>query len=256
MNFFHIACLFLLTAQFNSSPGIGWKNREFKKFAILYTEKDSASVQDIGNILIEGMGKIEDYFDMPLADKFEVNIFPSRNEMDAQWSKDWNYPGFKSDCWMVAGGTANKLDLLSPGNWRYEACEHDPADKDHIRKILTHELVHVFHGQHNPVGNFSGLDDIGWFVEGLAVLVSGQMDEQKINGLREAKNSGKLPVRLAEAWNGKYRYSVSGSLVRFVGIKFGKEMLKKLLVCKTNAEILVLLRLSEKDLLYDWKNSI
>src|SRR6516165_2607432 len=77
---------------------------------------------------------------------------------------------------MVASGVADRMVILSPRVWKTQAAEHDPADAEHLRDLIAHELVHVYHGQHNPRPDFDGMDDSGWFVEGLAVYVSGQLE--------------------------------------------------------------------------------
>ena len=45
-----------------------------------------------------------------------------------------------------------------------------------VQALIAHELVHVYHGQRSPRPDFHGMDDVGWFVEGLAVLASGQLE--------------------------------------------------------------------------------
>ncbi|WP_181394611.1 hypothetical protein, partial [Staphylococcus pseudintermedius] len=78
-------------------------------------------------------------------------------------------------CWMVASGVADGVRMLSPRAWKTEACEHDAGDARHVEQLLAHELVHVFHGQHNPSPAFLAVTGIVWFVEGLATLASGQL---------------------------------------------------------------------------------
>jgi hypothetical protein len=172
------------------------------------------------------------------------------------WRRDWNAPDFESQCWMVASGTASKLMLLSPRTWRTEAGEHNPDDTPDTQFVITHEMVHVFHGQHNRNPNFYGMDDVGWFVEGLATYASGQLEGGKLAAAREAIEKGKEPKELEKAWSGKYRYGVSGSIVKYMDKKFGRRTLLKMLKGTSEKELLGMLNMSEEDFLSGWKDFV
>ncbi len=230
-----------------------WLQKSTSDFVLHYTTADSALSNNLFVNLIDASNKVIHYFGKP-CNKFDVYLFPSRKKLDEQWSKDWGVPGFKSECWMVASGVAHRLDILSPRVWETEACEHDAENQIHIQEIVVHELTHVFHGQQNPNPDFAGMDDIGWFVEGIAVLTAGQLNAEKIKQLKEAYESNKLPANLESGWSGKYRYSVSGSMVKFIEEKWGKEKLITLLKFTNEKEILNELNISEDKFLEEWKN--
>src|SRR5262249_4104940 len=155
-----------------------------------------------------------------------VEVFPHREQFDAYFKKRWQVP--RTERWMVASGVHDKLTVLSPRVWKAEAVEHDPKDETHFRELIAHELVHVYHGQLNPTGDFDGMDDLGWFVEGLAVYVSGQLENAHRDAASQALAKGQAPVSLAKAWGGRYRYGVCGSMVRFVDERWGRQMLSDL----------------------------
>lgn len=201
----------------------------------------------------EARARIEAFFGKPFPREFDVRIFASRAELDAHWRVAWKMPELRSECWMVASGTASELAILSPDAWAKEACEHDAANAAHLRGLLAHELTHVYHGQHNPRPELDGLDAIAWFAEGLAVYASGQLEEGHQATAREAIERGAAPAALADAWTGRYRYGVSGSLVRFVDRRLGRAELFALLAATTDAEILARLQLSEAELLAAWR---
>src|SRR5262249_35124416 len=123
-------------------------------------------------------------------------------------------------------------------------------------EILTHELVHVFHGQHNPSHEFDGMDDVGWFVEGLAVLVANQLSDERMSRFRKSFAERHVPTRLADCWSGPHRYAIAGSLVRYIEEQWGRSKLSALLGATSNAEILKTLGLSEGDLLAVWRASL
>lgn len=114
---------------------------------------------------------------------------------------------------------------LETGRRAVEACEHDAAE-----------------GQHDPTRDFDGADEVGWFAEGLAVVVAGQLDRGRMSDPREAVRAGAVPVRLADAWSGRYRYGVSGSLVRYIDGMRGRDAVRDRLAVTTQAQLLARLR--------------
>jgi hypothetical protein len=185
---------------------------------------------------------------------FDIYIHPNRNSLDSSWRISWNMPEFKSECWMVASGVANRFDLVSPSVWSTEACEHNYSDEEKTNRLIAHEMVHVFHGQNNPSPDFSNTEGIDWFVEGLAAYASGQCDSARIAEVRIAMNENKLPVELDKFWTGKYRYGISGSMVMHIDKKYGREKIIALLPMTKKSEILASLKVTEQQLLSDWKS--
>jgi hypothetical protein len=216
--------------------------------------EDMAQARRLSKALSEGQERIERFFGRPFKRAFEVEIFPSRARFDDYFRKRWQVP--KTEAWMVASGVADKLTILSPRVWKTEAAEHDPQDDKHYRELVAHELVHVYHGQHNPTGDFDGMDDLGWFVEGLAVYVSGQLDNSHRDAARQAIAEGKAPTSLAKAWSGKHRYGVCGSLVRYVDKRWGRDELRVLMAETKPDEALRRLGISEKDFLRAWTEDV
>jgi len=203
-----------------------------------------------------GVHQVEGFFGDRFAGPFDLRVFPDRDSLTAYWRRAWSAPEFEPQCWMVASGTAHTLAVLSPKVWKAQACEHDPSDRQTLQKLLTHELVHVYHGQRNPDPEFQDAEEIGWFVEGVAVLASGQLDGPRTTRAREALASGKGPARLADVWSGPNRYGFAGSLVSHIDRTRGRGNLLRLLGCTTNREILSILGTSEEALLDRWKEDL
>jgi hypothetical protein len=195
--------------------------------------------------------RIETFFGLPFAAPVGIRLASDRAAFDALLPADWGMAN--TQCWMVGIGVADWMALLSPAAWPAEACDHDAADARHVQGLITHELVHSFHGQHNPTRDFTGMDEAGWFVEGLAVYVSGQMDSGHMASAADAIANGAAPDALANAWSGKYRYGVSGSLVAYIDDRFGRAQLTGLLDATSTADILARLGLTEAAFLADWK---
>ena len=200
-----------------------------------------------------GRKRVEEYFGRPFPKTFLVEVLSSRREMDAVFARRWEAP--KTACWMVAAGVSDRLFVLSPRVWKTEACEHD-ASPAHVGEIVGHELVHVFHGQYLAHGDFHDMDEMAWFVEGLAALVSGQLDGAHAGDARAALRAGRGPKSLKTAWSGRYKYGVAGSLVRFVETTRGRATVDRLLRLGTNAAVMATLRTTEGAFLSAWRKEI
>ena len=200
-----------------------------------------------------GRNNAEGFFGGHYRTPLVVRIYPNRRSLTAHWAAAWGVPDLHIDCWAVASGVATELALLSPRTWKTEACEHDPADTAATRRVLWHEMIHVYHGQWNPHPTFDGMDDLGWLVEGVATLASGQLAVEHAGDARAAIDTGLAPARLADAWSGRYRYGVSGSLVAYVDTTWGRHTLSRLLTDTTQAEVLAALRTTEDSLLARWR---
>ena len=247
-----LACLVTGCEQ-KSTPDVvgGHEGQEVSVFRFEFDPSDSAVVEDIETYLAHGAQLIEAYFGEPLEEGVVVEVHPSRDSFTASFPPEWGMS--ETACWMVAAGVSDRLIILSPRVWGEEACEHDPDDARHVQDIVVHELVHVFHGRRNPTGDFTGAEEVGWFVEGLAVHVSGQLGHGHMAEPQEAIVNGVAPVRLADAWSGKYRYGVSGSLVEYLDVTYGREVIRKMLAVTNQAELLALAGVTEDELLEQWR---
>lgn len=224
------------------------------RYAVRVSTAAKQDAEAIGPDLRAGVERIERFFGDPFAKPFVVEVFAHRSEFDAfVRERGWME---RTERWMVAAGVADRLVILGPSAWKAEADEHDPSDREHVRNLVAHELVHVYHGQRCPKPDFDGMDDMGWLTEGLAVLVSGQLEREHRGRDREAIRAGKAPARLGDAWSGRYRYAVSGSIVAFVERKYGRKTLNRLLTVARNEDALTILGTTERRLLDGWAERV
>lgn len=223
---------------------------------VTYAAADSAEIDRIVDCLTSGKQIVEAFFGAPFPNAYAVRVYPTRAAMDRAWASEWGMPDLETQCWMVASGIGTSLSLLTPRVWKEQACEHSATDTMHVRDLITHELVHVYHGQHNPHPDFAGMDAIGWFPEGLATYVSGQLVGSHAGRDRQAIDAGAAPSDLESAWSGPYRYGVCGSLVRFIDASFGRAVIKSLLASGSEEDILSLLELSESELIERWTSQV
>jgi hypothetical protein len=212
---------------------------------------DADTAARLSPLLDDAVAAVESFFESAFPRPFTVTILPDRAAFDASLPPEWGLG--RSECWMVASGVADGVRLLNPRAWAAEACEHDAADELHVRRLLAHELVHVFHAQRNPSPDFVDVSGIDWFVEGLAALASGQLEDETRLSARQALESGAGPARLASAWSGKHRYGVSGSLVAYLERELGRARLGELLGATSLEELLALIGMDEEELLGRWR---
>lgn len=259
MKFNQVSRFFLfITVAFFSWKSLDeyWVTENFAGYNLVYTSADRKNAVEYNNLVECGIISVKTFFSSSYPKNFVVYIHPNRHSLDSSWQKDWNMPGFKSECWMVASGVAGKLDLLSPRLWFKEACEHNYNEKIKTQNLVTHELVHVYHGQLNASPDFSNTEGIDWFVEGLAAYASGQCDSVRITEIRKAVAENNIPPSLDEFWTGKLKYGLSGSVVMYIDSKYGRARLKGLLPFNKKQEILSSLNTTEEDLLKGWRTYI
>ena len=196
---------------------------------------------------------IETFFQHKFLYPLKFYILPDRAELDAHWRQSFNQPWFISICWMVGTGSGVNLSILSPRVWAEENCGHDGNDQYEIYKPIVHELTHSYHGQLNPSDDIGIYENIGWFIEGLAVYVAGQLEGVQLAPPIDAIKMGISPRQLEEAWSGKYRYGVSGSMIKYIDTKWGRSTILKLMQYKTEQDILNELNVSESEFLTGWE---
>jgi hypothetical protein len=222
-------------------------------FNLFFKSIDKNNTVDYLNLVNHGVASVEEFFHSAYRAKFDLYIHPDRHSLDSTWQTDWNMPDFRSECWMVASGIASRVDMISPKMWEKEACEHIYSDAVKTQQLITHELVHVFHGQRNISPDFSNVEGIDWFVEGLATYASGQVDPIRISEIKDAISGNKIPDGLDLFWSGRLKYGLSGSVVMFIDYKYGRTRLLDLLSVNNKKELLLQLGTTESGLLEEWQ---
>ncbi len=197
--------------------------------------------------------QVQAFFGAPFPDSIHFRLVDGRSDFDAAVKTFGLGP---TQCWMVGVGTADLMVVLSPADWKKEACEHNPNDVEATRQLVKHELIHVYHGQVNPSRDFTGVDDLDWFIEGLAVYGSGQLTKDRVEHMHTAVVAGEIPHALSKIWTGPNRYGFAGSLVRYVDQEWGRPTIVRLLKARSSAEALTILGTDENVLLAGWQASL
>ncbi len=249
-----MAAIFLSTISVTAhNPASEWRMEEHDRYRLHYQVAEPEEISTYRNLIDVGVEAVEGFMKSEFNSSFEVYIHPNRLSINQTWQQDWNYPEFKSECWMGASDVANKMDLLSPGRWEDEACEHNDSETEETRRLVTHELFHVYHGQQNASPDFSELCGLDWFAEGFATYASGQCDPQRMGEVKTAIKSGNAPDALDNFWMSKLRYGLSGSVVMYIDQNYGREKLAELLAFNQKAEVLESIGISEEKLLEEWE---
>lgn len=230
-----------------------WYRKKNKSFFLYYKEPDKKNSKKYERLIRNGMESVRVFFNSDYDKTFQVYVHPTRASLDSTWRHDWKMPAFKSECWMVASGVATRMDMISPKKWDSESCEHKYAEAERTQQLITHELVHVFHGQVNASPDFSDVDRLDWFIEGLASYASSQCNLSVLSEVKQAIREDKTPTGLDKFWTGRLRYGFSGSMVMFIDNKYGRTKLKEILVLNKKQDVLNLLKTNEADLLKEWK---
>jgi hypothetical protein len=230
-----------------------WSTEKHAGYNLVYQSVDRVNLKEYTPMVEKGMQITQAFFNGKYKTGFDVLIHPNRHSMDSTWQKDWKMPDFKSECWMVASGVANKLDMISPKHWDKEACEHVYSESRKTQQLITHELIHVYHGQLNASPDFTNVEGIDWFVEGLATFASGQCDSKRMEEVKKALTANQLPTDLDHFWTGNLKYGLSGSMVMYIDEHFGRAKLKQLLPYNKKSEILLALQTTEIELVKNWR---
>jgi hypothetical protein len=210
-----------------------WLRRQTPHFTVFYQRSSEPDIALFEHWLEKGYATTETFFTDTFKSSFDVYVHPGRATLDSTWQRNWKQPSFRSECWMVASGEAGRLDLLSPRLWNTQACGHRFEDTVEAKKLITHEMVHVFHAQHQSTPDFSDAVRIDWFVEGLATYASGQLSRLRIRQIQNSIRNKTVPRSLDKFWTGPMRYGLSGSVVAYIDQHYGRKKLKQLLSLST-----------------------
>src|ERR1700759_3828145 len=110
MSLFVLACLCSY-----SQPE--WMEKPYRSFDLLFTDADAVSKDEYANLVTRAVDSVEHFFGQRFLYSFKVFIHPGRRSLDSTWAHDWKQPGYKSECWMVASGVAERMDIISHERW-------------------------------------------------------------------------------------------------------------------------------------------
>jgi len=237
----------------SSAPADEWLTVTAGGLSIRAVRADSGLVPFVRDAVRNGESIATTFFTAAPLQPYSISIYPDRTSLTDRWRVAWQFPSFQAECWMIAAAWATELDLLSPQAWSRDACGHDAGNVAHVRNVLAHEVVHVLHGQLGQHTNINSLLTAQWFTEGLAVYISGMLDVDYAGAVQARLDAGFAPRTLAEVWNDRANYPLSGSIVKYIDRHYGRTALRNLLPARTTTAILTSLGVGEADLLTAWR---
>lgn len=225
---------------------------EHPGYRLEYVAADRAVAQSLVPMIERGRQTAEQFFETTYPSSFVARVYHDRATLTARWRVAWNQPTLETPCWMIAGGWATELDILSPSVWRTDACGHDGSNSSHVANIVAHELVHVLHGQRNSA--FISLTaTTPWIVEGMAAFASGQWAADYASSARATMNGGFTPTTFASLWASPANYALAGSVFAYIYQRFGVDTVRRLLTVRSEADLLATLAMDAPTLLREWR---
>jgi hypothetical protein len=184
---------------------------------------------------------------------FTLRVYPDRASLTDYWRSAWNQSTLVPECWMIASATRSMAVALTPRVWQQSACGHDATNATYVQKILLHEIVHVLHGQLNPLPEVNAVGSLKWLTEGLAYYAAGQLDDARTAELRSLIAGGYTPTSLEAIPSGQGSYAAAASIIAYIDTTFGRDALKRLLRVTSTADALSSLGVSEAAFLAGWR---
>jgi hypothetical protein len=184
-----------------------------------------------------------------------MRVYPDRASLTEYWRSAWSQPALVPECWMIASATRSIAVALSPRVWAQSACGHNASDASYVRRIISHEIVHVLHGQLNPLPEVNSVASLKWLTEGLAFYAAGQLDDAGRAQLRALIAAGYAPTSLESILTGQGGYGAAASIMAYIDRRFGRATVRSLTRAGSTAEALTMLGVSEAALLQGWRDS-
>ena len=95
----------------------------------------------------------------------------------------------------------------------------------------------------------------GNLAESVAIYLSGQLNEKRLQRVKQLVVDNKTPVSLDDFWKGNEKYGVSGSIVAYMDKIYGRKKLVELLLVTNKQDALQSCGITETGLINDWKKS-
>lgn len=223
---------------------------------IEYFEADQSRVETYRAGVSAGVANAETFAGLHFQSGFGLHVYPTRVSLTTYWRTAWNDPALDPQCWMIASSNRESIAFLSPRIWTSENCGHDGNSTAYVSRVIAHETIHILQAQNNPAADINAVQQTKWLNEGVAVLGSGQFDDDQAQVVRQLVQGGFVPASLAAIWTGQQGYAVSGSLTKYIDTRWGRGSLRQIILKTNNADILTVLGVSESELISAWKQSV
>jgi hypothetical protein len=226
------------------APEAGWLERNAGGVAFRYADPDTALVTSITPVVESELARVTGFLGVSPEQSFQLVVWPDRPRFTDRFRALFRET---PQCWVIAFGLSSGVEMLPPRLWD---CGHPASSSEFLRLLLAHELTHVVHARQPGFGYGS---DMSWFLEGLAVYVSGQHNAQ-YSGVAQARFAqGFVPASLPALMNDGAGYALAGDVVRFIDAAWGRATLRSLTGASSTTAILATLNETEANLLARWR---
>jgi hypothetical protein len=233
----------------------GWDTMQQAGISVEFEPADSSWASTLLADAQLGRTQANAFFNADTLHNFVVRVYPSRSVMEPEWRLVFNAPNMQFQCWMIANANAERVLTLSPRVWGSQACGHSSVDAQYVRRIMTHEIVHVLHRRLNTDPALRNLAGSSWLVEGLAVLASGQFDASMAAFARQGLQAAP-PTLLSGLLDTNYGYAFAGSIVDYIDRRYGRGIVVSLLRAADSNAIFAILQTTPAALLSDWRANV
>jgi hypothetical protein len=184
-------------------------------FSFYCQQQDQAVLNDLETNLEQNFQRISERYQTSVTNKIEVEIYSNQTAL----RHSIFFLGIGVPKWISGIGSKGKIKLLSPLN-------PDPEHTyDEILKVAVHEMTHIL------LQSIRYKKLPPWLNEGVALYEAGQMDEGRINKLRQKVLLGKLPSfnDLETNFSKADGYVFSATIIELIIQEYGMEKLNQLI---------------------------
>ncbi|HYE95745.1 MAG TPA: DPP IV N-terminal domain-containing protein [Rubricoccaceae bacterium] len=199
-------------------PELDWQVAETEHFEIIYPAHLAGLEAEAAAVAEASYDSLAAYFGVTITPKIRL-YFSDEDEISNGSAYPIGRAGY-STMWVHTNDYAE--------NWT--------GDVKWLRKVIAHELAHLFHFRtvRGPLGlldNLLGEPLPSFWAEGLAQYTTERWDAQRGDRwLRTAAFEDRLnPDDGGSAWNGRLRYALGNSQVRYLAQRYGDSTITRIL---------------------------
>lgn len=230
--------------------------KHYKGARVIYLDRDADAVETTYKHAMSGIRKGLRFFGLPPEFPL-INIFiaPRRTEYDKLVSHLTKVPTSKGRLGQTQG---HDLYIISPKAWATDVhpdylASNGGYDKKVYRQFIEHETIHMIEEYSSPKNAMEIRPQ--WWCEGLAVYTTGQYRD-RINREETKKDLAIDKLPHITGMKGRDAYVWGWSLVRYIEKRFGREILKKIIIESCTEDILGFLKLRRNKFELEWRAAI
>ncbi|MDP2865901.1 MAG: hypothetical protein Q8O90_06635 [Elusimicrobiota bacterium] len=228
----------------------------FKSARVIFCDKDANAVDETYKYALNGIWKGLRFFLLPQGFPL-INLFiaPDREEYDRMVSHLTKIPTSKGRLGQPQG---HDFYLIAPNAWPTDVHPDylgpdGACDKKVYRQFIEHEIVHMIEEYSSPKNAMEIRPQ--WWGDGIAVYATGQYGD-RINREEIKKDLAVNKLPHITGMKGRDAYVWGWSLVRYIEKRFGRKILRKIILESCTEDILGFLKLRKNKFELEWRAAI